>query len=80
MAVGKDIVAVHEGSDELYNPDVIADPAKYMRAVAVVGVWELWSYYLYYNGDNGGAVNGGFSGLMGLMVNNNANANFAAHN
>ncbi|KAJ3074547.1 hypothetical protein HDU98_010910 [Podochytrium sp. JEL0797] len=58
----------HAEADEVevateYNPDSIADPAKYMRSVAVVGLYELWAYYLFYNGDNGGGPNNGFSSM-----------------
>ncbi|KAJ3011816.1 UNVERIFIED_CONTAM: hypothetical protein HDU68_001499 [Siphonaria sp. JEL0065] len=63
-----------------YNPDAPADPAKYMRSVAVVSLWELWAYYLFYNGDNGGGPNGKFAGLVDVMINTNAKKNFIAHN
>ncbi|KAJ3074554.1 hypothetical protein HDU98_010917 [Podochytrium sp. JEL0797] len=75
----------HSSRDELtkpsteYNPNAVADPAVYLRSVTVVGLWELWSYYLFYNGNNGGGPNGGF-GIVGLLVNENANQNFATWN
>ncbi|KAJ3062247.1 hypothetical protein HDU98_001866, partial [Podochytrium sp. JEL0797] len=75
----------HAEADEVevateYNPDAIADPAKYMRSVAVVGLYELWAYYLFYNGDNGGGPNNGFSGMVSFMINENANQNYLAAN
>ncbi|KAJ3068033.1 hypothetical protein HDU99_003311, partial [Rhizoclosmatium hyalinum] len=70
----------HSTVEEEYNPDAIASPAKYMRSVAVVSIYELWSYYLFYNGDNGGGPNGGFAGLVGSMQNIHANENWVAYN
>ncbi|KAJ3072560.1 hypothetical protein HDU98_003388 [Podochytrium sp. JEL0797] len=63
-----------------YDPNAVADPTTYMRSVAVVGLYELWSYYLFYNGDNGGGPNGQFGGMVGLMINENANQNYLAAN
>ncbi|KAI9343166.1 autophagy-related protein 22-like protein, partial [Obelidium mucronatum] len=76
----KDVEQAVEVKDTDYNPDAIADPVKYMRGVAVVSVYELWAYYLFYNGDNGGGPNGQMGGMVGAMINKNANANFIAHN
>ncbi|KAJ3231230.1 hypothetical protein HDU81_003923 [Chytriomyces hyalinus] len=72
--------AVEVPSDSAYKPNAIANPADYMRSVAVVGVFELWSYYLFYNGNNGGGPNSGFAGLVDRMANIHASQNFIDYN
>ncbi|KAI8844554.1 autophagy-related protein 22-like protein [Chytriomyces cf. hyalinus JEL632] len=67
-------------SDAAYKPNAIANPADYMRSVAVVGAFELWSYYLFYNGNNGGGPNSGFAGLVDKMANMHADKNFIEYN